>query len=115
MEKCGVLFWPQLLLSVAVLALIGGYLLAWLRKEIPLGSRPWQDSIDPLANLAVAIGLLGSVMGFISAFGGFQRGVDVGALARGLSIAYWTTGVGLATSLAANIGSYVLTILTRRT
>jgi biopolymer transport protein ExbB/TolQ len=114
MEKCGVLFWPQLLLSILVLTLIAGYLFAWVRKESIFGQRPWMDSLDPLANLAVAIGLFGSVIGFISAFSGFQRGVDVSALARGLSIAYWTTGVGLATSLIAMLGCYMLNLLSKR-
>lgn len=114
MEKCGLLFWPQLLLSTAVLALIIAYFLAWGRGEIVSGSRPWEDSLDPLANMAVAVGLFGSVIGFISAFSGFQKGVDVGALTRGLSIAYWTTGVGIATSLIAALGCYLLNLLSKR-
>lgn len=113
MEKCGILFWPQLLLSMVVLTLIAAYLFAWYRKEIKLGQRPWKDSLDPLADLAVAVGLLGSVIGFIAAFKGFQKGVDVGVLARGLSIAYWTTGVGIATSLIATLGCYVLNLLSK--
>ena len=112
-ENCGILFWPQLALSIVVMTLIVGYLSACRRKEIPLGQRPWQESIDPLASLAVGIGLFGSVVGFIAAFSGFQNGVDVGALARGLSIAYWTTGVGLVTSLVATAGTYILNLLSR--
>ena len=114
MERCGILFWPQLGLSFLVVTLIVAYLLAWGRKEVGPGQRPWEDSLDPLANLAVALGLLGSVIGFISAFSGFQEGVDVSALANGLSIAYWTTGVGIATSLVATSGSYILNLLSRR-
>ena len=114
MKNCGVLFWPQLLLSIVVVTLIVGYLSACRRKEITLGCRPWQESIDPLASLAVGVGLFGSVVGFIAAFSGFQNGVDVGALARGLSIAYWTTGVGLVTSLIATAGSYILNLLSRK-
>jgi hypothetical protein len=114
-EKCGILFWPQLLLSIVVLALITAYLIAWGRKEIKLSQRPWKDSLDPLADLAVAVGLFGSVIGFISAFKGFQKGVDVSVLARGLSIAYWTTGVGIATSLIASSGCYVLNLLSKNT
>jgi len=113
-EKCGILFWPQLLLSIVVLTLIVGYLLAIGRKEIILNQRPWKESLDPLANLAVAVGLFGSVVGFITAFSGFQKGIDVSELVRGLSIAYWTTGVGIATSLIATLGSYLLTLLSNR-
>ena len=114
MDNCGILFWPQLLLSIVVVALIVGYFSAWRRKEIPPGHKPWQESIDPLASLAVGIGLFGSIVGFIAAFSGFQHGVDIGALARGLSLAYWTTGVGLVTSLVASTGSYLLNLLSRR-
>lgn len=114
MDKCGILFWPQLLLSVVVLTLVFGYLFARGRRETGLGQRPWEDSLDPLANLAVALGLFGSIVGFISAFNGFQKGVDVSKLARGLSVAYWTTGVGIATSLIATLGSYLLNLLYRR-
>jgi hypothetical protein len=114
MEKCGILFWPQLLLSIAVVTLIVAYFLALGRREITPGQRPWQDSLDPLANLAVAIGLFGSVVGFITAFSGFRKGVDVIGLTRGLSIAYWTTGMGLATSLIATLGSYILNLFSRK-
>lgn len=113
-EKCGILFWPQLLLSIATLTLVLGYIIAWRRGEVVPGQRPWEDSLDPLANMAVAVGLFGSVMGFISAFSGFQKGVDVSVLANGLSMAYWTTGVGIATSLMATLGSYLLNLLSRR-
>lgn len=112
-EKCGILFWPQFLLNIAVVALIAGHLLAVRRGEIDTDSRPWEDSLDPLAGMAVTLGLFGSVIGFISAFSGFQRGVEVSTLANGLSIAYWTTGVGIVTSLVATLGSYILNLINR--
>ncbi len=114
MEKCGILFWPQLLLSIAVWTLIVAYLLAWQRREILAGTKPWKNSLDPLADMAVAVGLFGSVIGFICAFSGFQKGVDVSVLSKGLSIAYWSTGVGLATSLAAALGSYILNLVSAK-
>ena len=110
-DKCGVLFWPQVVLDIAVWTLIIGYLLTWLRGGLVPGTRPWQESLDPLASVAVTLGLFGSVIGFISAFSGFQKGIDVGVLARGLSIAYWTTGVGIVTSLCATLGAYFLSLL----
>jgi len=113
-DKCGALFWPQLVLNVAVWTLIIGYLLTWLRRGLLPGQRPWQESLDPLASMALTLGLFGSVIGFISAFSGFQKGVDVGVLARGLSLAYWTTCVGIVTALSANLGAYILNILSRR-
>lgn len=112
MENCGVFFVPQLLLSVLVVTLIAGYLLAVVRGEITPGARPWRRTLDPLAALAVSIGLLGSVVGFVSAFGSFQeRGVNIPFLTQGLATAYYTTAVGLVTSLVAASGSYLLGIL----
>jgi hypothetical protein len=110
-EKCGILWWPQLALNIAVLAIVIGYSYAWWRREIPKGQRPWEARLDPLANVAVAVGLLGSVQGFIMAYDVFQKGVEVSALAHGLSVAYWTTGVGLITSLTATLGTYLLDFL----
>lgn len=112
-ERCGFLFWPQLVLSIAVVSMIVGYLFALKRGELTSGQRPWEDSLDPLASMAVALGLFGSVIGFISAFNGFQKGIEVSVLANGLSVAYYTTGVGIATSLIATLGSYFLNLLNR--
>ncbi len=112
-KRCGLLFWPQLLLSIAVITLIVSYLVALNRGEVHAGQRPWKDSLEPLAGMAVSLGLFGSVAGFISAFSGFQQGVNVSTLASGLSVAYWTTGVGIATSLIATLGSYLLNILNK--
>jgi len=112
-EKCGLLFWPQLFLNIAASTLVVAYLLAWKRGEILPGERPWQAALEPLAGLAVTLGLFGSVWGFIEAFGGFQEGMNVSALVKGLSLAYWTTGVGIATSLIATLGSYLLDMLIR--
>ena len=107
-EKCGMLLWPQLALNVAIWSLIIGYLVALSKRDVLPGQRPWEETLMPLGGLSVTLGLLGSVIGFVTAFSGFQKGVDVSALARGLSIAYWTTGVGIASSLSATLGSYVL-------
>lgn len=112
-QRCGFLFWPQMFLNISVITLIVSYLVALKRGEVCTGQRPWTDSLEPLAGVAVSLGLFGSVVGFISAFSGFQQGVNVSTLASGLSIAYWTTGVGIATSLIATLGSYLLNILNR--
>jgi len=112
-QNTGAFFVPQLILSVITLTLIIGYLIAWRRREISCKEKPWLQSLDPLANVAVAIGLFGSVVGFITAFGGFQKGIDVKVLTHGLATAYYTTGVGIFTSLMATLGSYLLNLLTR--
>ena len=110
-EKCGLLLWPQLILNVAIWALIAGYIVGLLKKDVLLSCKPWEESLSPLGGLAVTLGLFGSVIGFVTAFSGFQQGVDVSTLARGLSVAYWTTGVGIASSLSSTLGSYVLNLI----
>ncbi len=110
-KTCGVLFVPQLILNVAAVTLIIGYLLAWRKGEISPGQRPWERSLDPLANIALALGLFGSVVGFIYAFGGFREEVDVKLVTHGLATAYYTTGVGIFTALIATVGSYLLNLL----
>lgn len=110
-ENCGFLAMPQLALSVLTLSVLAGYLVAWRRREIAPGARPWASTLEPLAGISTTVGLLGSVVGFIIAFTSFREGVDVSRLTRGLSAAYWTTGVGIVTSLVASCGAYLLTVL----
>ncbi len=111
-HNCGVFALPQLALSVVTVGLLVAYLLAWARREFPAGEKPWEHTLDPLSGIAVTLGLLGSVVGFIIAFGGFQNGLDVERLTQGLAAAYWTTGIGIVTSLVALLGSYTLGVLT---
>ena len=113
LDNCGVLAVPQLALSVLTLSVLAGYLVAWRRGELDPRARPRASTLEPLAGISTTVGLLGSVVGFIMAFAGFQDGVDVSRLTRGLSAAYWTTGVGIVTSLVASCGAYLLTVLTR--
>ena len=113
LDKCGALALPQLVLSAVTVALLVGYLVALRRREIAPGSRPWDRTLEPLAGISTTVGLLGSVLGFIVAFSGFQNGLDVPRLTQGLSTAYWTTGVGIVTALVATCGSYILSVLNR--
>ena len=112
-KHCGIFAGPQILLSVVTLGLLVAYLLAWWRRELLPGKNPWEQTLEPLAGIAVTIGLLGSVYGFIIAFGGFREGLDVSRVVSGLGSAYWTTGVGIVTSLVASLGSYSLSVLNR--
>ena len=111
-QNLGVFLWPQLAISLVTVALVVGYLVAWFRRELEPGMTPWVRSLDPLASVACSVGLLGSVVGFIEAFASFQDGIDVRQLTRGLAVAYYTTGVGIFTSLLATLGCWVLGILT---
>jgi len=113
LRNCGLFAWPQLGLSLLTAGVLIGYLIATARREIPSGSCPWTRTLEPLAGISVTLGLLGSVVGFIGAFGGFCDGLDVQRLTAGLSVAYWTTALGIITSLAACGGAYLLGILNR--
>ena len=113
LRYCGVFAVPQLAVSILTVSLLAGYLLALRRREVPVGQAPWDSTLAPLAGISTTIGLLGSVAGFIVAFNGLGDGLEVARLTRGLSGAYWTTGVGIVTSLIASCGAYALTVLNR--
>jgi len=112
-KNCGVFAWLQIPLSVLVVGVLLAYALAYYRREILPGDAPWEKTLEPLGGIAVTIGLLGSVAGFIVAFGSFKEGLDVPGIVSGLGTAYWTTGLGIVTSLVASLGSYVLSVLNR--
>ena len=112
-EGAGAFFWPQMVLSMVALALVIGFLIAWLRREVEPGTRPWNRALEPLAGVAVTVGLLGSVCGFVQSFNGFQSGIDVERVTAGLAVSYMTTLVGLVTSLIATLGCYLLNILAK--
>jgi hypothetical protein len=113
-RSSGVFFVPQMTLSVITLAVVLGYAVAFLRGELAAGSSPWRRTLDPLAGLAVTVGLLGSVVSFCIAFDGFRGGgFDVERITAGLATAYVTTAVGLVTSLMAGVGSYLLGVLVK--
>ena len=113
LKNCGAFVWLQAPLSIIVVGLLVAYAMAYFRRELLPGEQPWEKTLEPLAGIAVTIGLLGSVYGFIVAFGGFQGGLDVSKIVSGLGAAYWTTGAGIITSLVASLGSYVLSVLNR--
>ena len=112
-QNCGFLFVPQLIVSVLVVMFIVSYIVAWRKHEISPDEREWNQVLDPLGNIAVSLGLFGSVIGFIAAFGGFQKGIQVDVLTKGLATAYYTTGVGIFTSLMATVGCYFLNFPTK--
>ena len=110
-KNCGLFALPQLFVSVMTGGLLAAYLVALRRRELAAGQTPWTRTLEPLAAISTTLGLLGSVVGFIMAFGGFSEGLDVERLTGGLAVAYWTTGVGIVTSLIATCGAYLLTLM----
>jgi biopolymer transport protein ExbB/TolQ len=111
LTNCGPLAWPQLAISLLTVSVLVGYAVALIRGEIARGAQPWRRTLEPLAGIATTLGLLGSVLGFILAFDSLGGSLDVERLARGLSSAYWTTGVGIVTALIATAGNYLLGVV----
>ena len=82
-RSCGVFFVPQLVLSALTVALVLGYTIAWARGELRRDHPTWERTLDPLAGVAVTVGLLGSVVSFCVAFGGFPNaGFEIHCLGR---------------------------------
>ena len=115
-DQTGVFFVPQMALSIVTVAVAAGYLVAAFRGELrkTCVRDPWRHTLDPLASLAVSLGLLGSVWSFTVCFGGFVGEIDIDRITDGLGTAYVTTGFGLITSLIAGLATYVLGLLHRR-
>ena len=61
-RNLGPFFVPQLMLSVVTVALVLGYLIAWLRQETEPARKPWNRTLDPLCAISVSVGLLGMVL-----------------------------------------------------
>lgn len=113
-EATGIFFYPQLALSLVVTGLVIGYAVALTRGELRKAKdAPWRRTLDPLAAIAVSVGLLGSVYSFARAFQGFEGQINISSITTQLSVAYSTTAFGLVTSIIAALGSYVLGIATK--
>jgi hypothetical protein len=114
-RACGAFVVPQALLSMLVLALLVAYLLEALGgRPKGGGAAPWRVTLEPLGGIAVSLGLLGSVVGFIGSFGGFSGPLRTERVAEGLGLAYYPTAWGIVTALLASGGVYALDVLHRR-
>ncbi|MEL6330104.1 MAG: MotA/TolQ/ExbB proton channel family protein [Planctomycetota bacterium] len=110
----GAFFYPQLALSLIVTGLVLGHLISLARGEgRGRTDAPWRRSLDPLAGLAVSLGLLGSVFSFAQAFRGFGGTIDIDLITTQLGVAYSTTAFGLVTSIIAALGSYLLDVINK--
>lgn len=108
-NSLGYFVYPQAAMSLITAALVLGYGVAWMRGELlRRNDKPWRQTLLPLGSIALSIGLLGSVYAFLSAFSGFQGGVDVQRITTALSLGYATTLVGLTQSIMASVCCYLL-------
>lgn len=104
--RCGVVRFPLLAVSLLMFGLIFAHLISvFLRGG--RGGIAYKKLIEPLEGVAVSLGLLGSVSGFIKAFGSFSGQLDPAQLTGGLKEAYYTTLVGLSLSIIGAVSCYV--------
>ena len=104
--KCGFVGYPLLIISIFMVSFIFAHIVSifWDRKT---GGIAYKKYIEPLEGVAVSLGLLGSVSGFIKAFGAFNGQLDPMRLTLGLKEAYYTTLVGLTISIVGAVSCYI--------
>lgn len=113
--KSGLVGYPLLIISILLFGYIFGQIIAWLWAKLrhrDFFAEPYCHTrlIGPLGGIAVSLGLLGSVTGFIRAFSAFNGKLDPTILTLGLSEAYYSTAFGLTLSIIALVSSYVFNL-----
>jgi len=104
-SKCGFVGYPLLFVSLLMFSFIFAQILDIFRRGSQSGVA-YKTLIEPLEGVAVSLGLLGSVSGFIKAFGAFSGQLDPMRLTAGLKEAYYTTLVGLTISIIGAVSCY---------
>lgn len=122
-ERGGSMMYPLLAISFVVWGLILERFLYWRRvrgasggeREALLADAGGHERrIQPLAAVAVSVGLMGSVVGMIQAFGGFQQAIDSKRVSQGLAVAFYTTEIGLTISIASMLACYLFSLWEKR-
>lgn len=104
--RCGIVRFPLLGVSLLMFGFIFAHLISvFLRGS--QGGIAYKKLIEPLEGVAVSLGLLGSVSGFIKAFGAFSGQLNPAQLTGGLKEAYYTTLVGLTLSIIGAVSCYI--------
>jgi len=112
----GVFVYPQVLVSISIVALCLGYTISWCRGELlHRKDHPWVRTLVPLGQISVTIGLLGSVASFIIAFSEFDGGFNIQKVTQALSMGYASTLFGIGSMLLASLCCYVLELQVRGT
>ncbi|MCD5401822.1 MotA/TolQ/ExbB proton channel family protein [candidate division NPL-UPA2 bacterium] len=117
MVKSGPVAYPLLIVSLFLFACLfaegSALLMAKLRRKacVPLFS--FAKFVEPLSTIAVSLGLLGSVVGFIRAFRAFDGQLNPHILVSGLSEAYYSTAFGLGLSILALVSAYIFSLARR--
>jgi len=112
--RCGFVGIPLFAISVLMFSFIFAHIvsafLSWGQNGIP-----YKKLIQPLEGVAVSLGLVGSVSGFIKAFGAFGGQLDPLRLTSGLKEAYYTTLVGLTLSIFGAVSCYIFDLFNHDT
>ena len=112
--KCGIVGFPLAIVSVLMFSFIFAHAVAILWRK-GKGGIAYKKLIEPLEGVAVSLGLLGSISGFIKAFGAFSGQFNTMQLTSGLKEAYYTTLVGLTLSIFGAVSCYVFDLFARDT
>ena len=104
--KCGIIRFPLLAVSLLMFGFIFAHLMAIFWRGSQNGIA-YKKLIEPLEGVSVSLGLLGSVSGFIKAFGSFSGQLNPAQLTGGLKEAYYTTLVGLSLSIIGAVSCYI--------
>jgi len=109
-DRCGIVGVPLIVVSLFLFSFVIAQVYALLKygREYSI---QYKKLIEPLEGVAVSLGLLGSVSGFIKAFGSFSGQLDPVRLSGGLKEAYFTTLVGLTLSIIGAVSCYLFDML----
>jgi len=108
--RCGFVGFPLLGISILMFSFIFAHIAALIWRGSQSGIA-YKKLIEPLEGVAVSLGLLGSVNGFIRAFGSFSGQLNPVQLTSGLKEAYYTTLVGLSLSIIGALSCYIFDLL----
>jgi len=113
--KCGSIGWPLGIVSIAVYGLLlGKFIATLLPGRFEKRVYDYTALVEPLAGIAVSLGLLGTVSGFISAFRAWTTKFEPMVLISGIYEAFYTTMVGLILSITAMASIYAFNACARK-
>ncbi|MCA9394516.1 MAG: MotA/TolQ/ExbB proton channel family protein [Candidatus Omnitrophica bacterium] len=109
-QQSGVVGLPLTLVSVLVLAYLLARLVAHAFAPDEQRRADHQRFLEPLGGIALSLGLLGSVVGFIRSFSSLDGAWDPEILLGGLSEAYISTVFGITLHVVVLVSSYFLNL-----
>jgi uncharacterized membrane protein required for colicin V production len=115
-QKCGYVGYPLIILSTLMLGVILEYLWNTLRSYFLkdticpsiLNSR--LELLQLVVSIAPMFGLLGTILGMIDSFAGFNdvSTIRMESVAKGISVAMYSTAFGMSVALISQIFGWLL-------